>query len=100
MFVNDLLGPHFYNNEFVHHVLYQFAFVIDAEHWNPVRKEQLRLREVVLDELNRRSFAQPGAPKRINIPLLKKRMSARSRELFGEKVVLELYLAKAWPSGL
>lgn len=99
VFVSDMIGPQFYNNQFIHHVLYEFAFLIDAEYLRPVWKDRLQLREVVLDELNSRSFAKPGAPKRINIPLLKKRVLFRARKLFSDKVFLRVYVVKAWPSG-
>jgi len=97
VYLDSLIAPQYYNNKFIHHIFYDFAFVIDAEEWGPIRKGRLQLREAILDELNSNSFAQPGAPQRINMAFLKKRLIARARGLFGADNIKAVYVSNAVP---
>ncbi len=100
VFTETLIAPQFYNGELVHHIFYEFALLIDTDGRDVVINGMSRLREVFLDELNKKSFAFPGAPKRINLPLLKRQLLIRARELFGEKRVKAIYVMNALPGNL
>jgi len=100
VFTETLIAPQFYNGELVHHIFYEFALLIDADSRNTVTIGMSRLREAFLDELNKKSFAFPGAPKRLNMPLLKRQLLTRARQLFGEKEVQAIYVMNALPGNL
>ena len=98
IYTHSLIAPQFHDGVFLHHVYYKFAFIVKSNRWQYIIEHQLRLREAILDELNRYSFARPKAWKRINTRLLKRRLLIRAHQLFGEDSVHEIYLMGAFPS--
>jgi len=95
VYTDTLIAPQFHRGVLIHHVFYKLAFIVKDSQWQHIIERKLRLREVLLDELNRYSFARPKALKRINTLLLKKRLLLRAQKLFGETSILDVYLMDA-----
>lgn len=95
IYTKTLIAPQYYKGTLLHHMFFKFAFVVDAEKWQDINRQGLQLREAILEELNRYSFARRGAPKQLNIVGLKNHLLRRARTLFGESSVKEIYLMSA-----
>jgi hypothetical protein len=95
VYTDILIAPQFYRGKLILHVFYKFALIVKADRWQHIIRRKIKLREVVLDELNRYMLARPDAPNRINIPLLKKRLLLRAKKLLGATSVHGIYVMNA-----
>jgi hypothetical protein len=95
IYTKTLIAPQYYKGTLLHHMYFKFAFVVDEEEWQDINRQSLQLREAILEELNRYSFARRGAPKQLNIAGLKNHLLRRARTLFGDSSIKEVYLMSA-----